>query len=77
MSLSHIVDINCDTGKKRSVGRQITTFNTLLQIKTITSVLKVLTYIFINNITAHPIELAAILVIMSVLAFETAVILCL
>jgi hypothetical protein len=39
--------------------------------KTITSILKVLTY----NITAHPIGLAVILVIVSVLTLKTAVIL--
>lgn len=43
-------------------------------IKTITPVLKVLTYInIITSITTHPIRLAAILTIMSVLTFKTAV----
>ena len=46
----------------------------MLPIKTITSVLKVLTYI-ITNFTAHPKGLAVILVVMSVLTFTTDVIL--
>ena len=46
----------------------------MLQIKTITSVLKVLTYI-ITSITACPISLTVILVIMSVSTFRTDIIL--
>jgi hypothetical protein len=42
--------------------------------KTITPVLKISTYI-ITSITAHPVELAAILAIMSVSTFKTAAIL--
>jgi len=44
-----------------------------LPIKTITSVLKASTYI-ITSIEAHPIRLAAVLVIMSVSTYETTVI---
>lgn len=46
----------------------------MLLIKTITSVLKILTYI-ISIITAHAVRLAAILVVMFVSTFTTAVIL--
>ena len=44
------------------------------QIKPITPVLKILTYI-ITSITAHPVKLATILVIMSVSTFKTDIIL--
>ena len=56
------------------IGQCDIKYNMMLQLKKITSVLKVLTYI-ITSTTAHPIGLAAIVRIMSVSTFNTAVIL--